>query len=152
MGKRGPLPSASRSNVRSIRGNLGHRPAKSAPKAVTTAPRPPAFLDREARAEWARVIKELERLKIVSMLDRAILSAYCSAWSTMVAALKAIDGPLVAGRRGSGEVVKHPALQVYRDSAHLMLLFARELGLTPYSRARMTAGNGPDDDFEDDLD
>ncbi len=46
------------------------------------------------------------------------------------------SGPLVRGQKG--ELVKNPLHQIVRDNADLLRAFARELGLTPSTRAGMT--------------
>jgi phage terminase small subunit len=52
------------------------------------APEPPDFLDDEGRAEWDRVIADLEPLGLLKNSDRGTLVAYCEAWSRFVAAVK----------------------------------------------------------------
>ncbi len=92
MGKRGPLPQAS--NVRQLRGNPGKRRPKMTAQAlaVREAPAPPAWIRGEALAEWKRITPELKRLQIITQLDRAMLTVYCSSWAIMVEAAKALRG------------------------------------------------------------
>jgi phage terminase small subunit len=42
----------------------GGRKVNEGPRFVRDAPDPPAWLDREAKAEWHRVVPELVRLKL----------------------------------------------------------------------------------------
>jgi hypothetical protein len=47
------------------------RPVPLAPPFKRQAPEPPSWLSREARAEWRRIVPELERLDLVKPADRA---------------------------------------------------------------------------------
>ena len=99
-------------------------------------------------AEWGRIVPELDRLGLLTKVDRAYLVAYCEAWATFNAAREAMAeyGPLVAGRDGG--LVKNPAAQVMRDAADLMLKFGSRFGLSPSDRTRLSvpseSEDGPD--------
>lgn len=108
----------------------------------------PTWLDKEGRAEWKRVVPELERLGLLTRLDRAVLAMYCDTWSKWCQARKALKSLIVAGAKGDR---KHPAWQIYRDAEMSVSALAKELGLSPNARGRMKAPDGPDDP-EDDLD
>ncbi|MFF0481044.1 phage terminase small subunit P27 family [Streptomyces sp. NPDC004435] len=143
----GPPPTPSR--LVELRGNPSKkRQGGAEPEPSRGAPRPPADLKGEALAEWGRVVPELERLGLVTRLDRAYLVAYCEAWATFNAAREAMAeyGPLVAGRDGG--LVKNPAAQVLRDSADLMIKFGSRFGLSPSDRTRLSVPSdseeGPD--------
>ncbi len=148
MGKRGPLP---KSNVVQLkRGMARSDRVRRAPRAVASAPSPPSYLKGEALSEWRRITPELERMGILSHLDRAILTAYCSSWSKYVALGRRLDteGEVVAGHRGVAR--KNPAWQIYRDASTLCITLAKELGLSPASRSRL---NTPEREADDsDLD
>ncbi len=128
MGKRGPIGQPN--NVRQLRGNPGSRMAKPTPQAVHEAPSPAVLPLARGLAEWKRIVPELKRLQIISQLDRAMLSCYVQAYSTMVAARKEIGSSQVIQGKGRGEPIKSPAWQIFRDSASMMTMFAKELGLT----------------------
>jgi P27 family predicted phage terminase small subunit len=109
------------------------------------APDPPRWLSREGRAEWRRVVKACEDWPTwLQEVDRAALSAYCSAWSTFVDAAKDVAerGPLVPARSSAdGDAkVKNPAVQIVRDSSEAMRKWSRELGFTPDARGRVDVG------------
>ncbi|MFR9807076.1 phage terminase small subunit P27 family [Pseudonocardia sp. RS010] len=144
MGARGPL--AQSDNVRFLRGNPGHRSSTGSVKAPPGAPNPPDRLDREAKAEWRRVVRELDRLGLVAKVDRAVLSMYCDAWSRWTTLAKRLDaeGLVVEGYRGS--LVKHPAWQLYRDAGAMVVQLAKEIGVTPAARQRLSVAEPEDDD------
>jgi P27 family predicted phage terminase small subunit len=150
MGARGRL--AAPDNVRQLRGN--RKPVVPVLKARPGVPNPPTWLDREARAEWTRVVPELERMGILATIDRAILASYCDCWARWVEARKAlVDSGVLqpASRKRDGDAVKNPAWQVYRDAGTQHSNLARQLGLTPAARLRLTPPKKDDDDGGDFL-
>lgn len=146
MGARGPL--AQTDNVRYIRGNPGHRESPKRGKLPPGLPNPPTWLDREARAEWKRIVPELERLGILAKVDRAVLAMYCDAWSRWVDIARRIreDGTVVAGYRGVA--TKHPGWQIYRDAQATVAQLAKECGCSPNARLRMSIPEVEDDGEE----
>lgn len=138
-----PKPTA----LKILEGNPGQRKLNTEePKPTPGAPRPPADLKGEALAEWGRIVPELERLGLLSKLDRAYLVAYCEAWASFDAARAAMveHGPLVRGRDGG--LVKNPAAAVMKDAADMMLKFGSRFGMSPSDRSRLTVPlETPDD-------
>lgn len=117
------------------------------------APEPPKWLDRHGKAEWRRVVKACAAYPTwLQQVDRAALSAYCTAWSTFLAAAKDVAerGPLVPGRSSADEarpaLVKNPATQILRDAQEALRKWARELGFTPDARGKVELGDREDDD------
>ena len=149
MGTRGPI--AQPDNVRALRGNPGGRPA---PKRLSTkpgTPSVPAWLDTEAKAEWRRVVPELDRLGVLAKVDRAALATYCAAWSKFVQAEKLLQSDdLVAERRAGNGPAKNPAWQIWREAATTVAALAKELFLTPSARLRSVKPEA-DDEQEDDI-
>ena len=135
MGTRGPLPTPA--NVRRLRSSGGARDAPPPLQPVRGIPEPPAWLSDEALAEWERITPELDRLGMVTHLDRSILAIYCDAWAKWVqsARLAGSVGLLATGQRGEDR--KHPVMQLYRDLGTQCRNLARELGLTPSARLRI---------------
>ena len=79
MAKRGPAPKTKKELERA-----GSRRAKYRPdelQASGLAPKPPTGLDKEAKAEWARVVKLLGPQGVLAEADRAALTMYCELWS-----------------------------------------------------------------------
>jgi P27 family predicted phage terminase small subunit len=128
-----------------LKGNPGKKKVNGTePVPSVGVVRPPADLKGEALAEWGRVVPELTRLGLVTVVDRAYLVAYCSAWATFEEARAAMQdhGPLVTGR--DGNLVKNPSAQVMRDAADLMIKFGSRFGLSPSDRTRLSVEK-PDD-------
>lgn len=161
MGRRGPPPQPTVLKV--LRGNPGKRPLpENEPKPRPIAPKPPAWLDPEARKEWKRVAPELERLGLLTCVDGAALETYCQHYAIMVRALKELKqhvkehGTIMVtytNKAGAENVVPHPAIKVANEAAKVMRAFALEFGLTPSARARMALPGKRDevDEFEEYL-
>jgi P27 family predicted phage terminase small subunit len=136
MGKRGPAPQPT--NIRLLRGNPGKRPFnKREPQPTPKAPEPPPFLKREALEEWHRLAPELERLGLLTIVDRAGLAAYCQAYQRWIQAERKVNREGLVLNAKSRYAQAHPAIVIAQRSMQLMRAFAAEFGLTPSSRTRL---------------
>lgn len=142
---RKPKPTA----LKVLEGNRGKRPlTRNEPKPTGKAPGCPTWLAPEGKAEWRRVVPELDRIGMLTRVDRAALTAYCETWATFVTAQRQLHehGLVLLQREGytlDGEHLiirpaKNPAVQIARDSAALIRQFCAEFGLTPSARARIS--------------
>lgn len=128
----------------------GGRPIKPVPAFVRLAPEAPEHLSPEARAEWERVVPEMQRLELLKTVDRASLAAYCECWSRFVEARMtiAVDGMYLRDRDGS-PIKKHPAVLILEAASKELRAWAGQFGLTPAAEANLTAGLPLGDDDED---
>lgn len=157
MGKRGPH--AMPDNVRALRGTHPERSETrrevKTVKLAPTAPNPPTGLDREAAAEWRRIVPALDEKGLLSKVDRGVLTAYCRAWSHSCAAQKELEESdlVLPGTEDYGPR-KHPAWQIWREATTLAMALQKELLLTPSARLRATMPEAADakDDGADILD
>jgi P27 family predicted phage terminase small subunit len=124
---------------------------------LTTDPKPPAWLPKSARKEWARVLRLCSRWDgWLQAVDRAALSAYAMSWYVFETAARDIAerGPLVPGRAPAdkqvGALVKNPAVQVARDAQDQLRRWARELGFSPLARQGLDVPELAQDDLDDD--
>ncbi len=159
MRGRKPKPTA----LRVIQGNPGKRPLpKGEPNpSLARSPEPPAWLDEDGRAEWERVVPELEAIGMLAVVDLAMLAAYCQHIGRMVRAERELAehvaraGSLMVvhvNKAGAENLVPHPAIKVARESAALARAIAAEFGFTPSSRVRLSTGaKEADDPFEEFL-
>src|SRR5438105_2313518 len=134
MRGRKPTPTA----FKVLHGNPGKRPLpKNEPQPRQGDVSCPDHLDEEAKAEWQRVSPELERLGLLTVLDRAALAAYCECYSDWVRLREIVrkTGEVLPNRGG------HPYPNPYAAALHrarkAMHAFASEFGLTPSSRTRI---------------
>ena len=128
MGERGPLPKpyARRRNYRQVTA-----------KYVTIAkPSMPRTLPEEAKAEWRRVVPELESIGMLASIDRAVLIRYCIAWADWVELEELLQrsGKLIKGQKGN--FVRNPLWLMKRDAEQTVTELGRLLGLAPVSRLR----------------
>jgi P27 family predicted phage terminase small subunit len=128
MGERGPLPipHARRRNPRRTTGKV----------VMVAQPRMPRSLPPEAKAEWRRVVPELEEIGVLATVDRAVLVRYCTAWADWVELqdLLSKSGKLIRGQKGN--LVRNPLLLIRSDVETTLSDLGRQLGLSPGARLR----------------
>lgn len=106
-------------------------------EALTKAPLVPKYLSAHAKAEWKRIMPQLIARRVITKADMAGVEAYCVA----VGASKLIAETMSAGGLPD---LKMGGLQIrYMQAARQ---FAAEYGLTPTSRARISAVQSDDED------
>ena len=148
MGSRGPKPLPA--NVHMLRGNPSNKPLASLLDDVV---RPDVAIPKcpvrsaAFRKEWKRISSHLAQLGLVSELDRAMLTGYCTAWADLewaeerIAALNA-DDP--TGERGrvdatpSGYKQIGVLMQIRNRALADLKTFAAEFGMSPAARSRVT--------------
>jgi P27 family predicted phage terminase small subunit len=140
-GRRGPPPKPSK--LKKLQGT--HRKDRAAPRELDAkpgVPTMPAWLNAEARAEWKRIVPQLDALKILSDIDGAMLADYCTAHALAVNATKKYqrEGLTV---KVNGQLQKHPAVKIAQEARSQAARLAAEFGLSPSSRTRISA---PDDE------
>ncbi len=110
---------------------------------VTDVPAPPAYLPKDAKAEWRRVapILVLER-KTLTLADLPTLENYCIAVGTMREARRLLNAEGLV--RADGK--RHPAYGILHNAQTDQRLAAAELGLTPVSRSRPAIREDDHDD------
>jgi P27 family predicted phage terminase small subunit len=128
MGERGPLPKpfVRRRNRRQTSG-----------KSVTVSRPPmPRDLPAEAKAEWRRIVGELEAAGLLASIDRAVLIRYCTAWSDWVELQRLLErsGKLLKGARG--HLVRNPLWFMKQNAEETLAELGRQLCLTPMARLR----------------
>ncbi|MEW9838093.1 phage terminase small subunit P27 family [Mesorhizobium sp. ZMM04-4] len=111
-------------------------------------PNPPAWLSKDAKAEWRRVAPILvDERKVLTEADLGTLESYCIATGTVREAHRTLnhDGLMIGDKR-------HPAFGVMNAAQTTARLCAAELGLTPVSRSRPAIRDDGDDDDLSPLD
>ena len=108
----------------------------------------PEWLHPLAKAEWEAVCPELERLGLLTELDRMTLAGYCQAVAELHLATEAIErdgrvipseGKVVQQPDGKWEtlgakMIPHPALAQQRSALRLIQSFGARFGLNPSAR------------------
>lgn len=145
MKGRKPIPS----KIIALRGGRSytHRPPReNEPMPPEKLPPCPKHLTGVARKEWRRVGRLLMAVRVISELDRAILTGYCQSWAEYVAACEEVPKHkpvyLVKDPNTGQPIPKlNPWIRVEREAFERMVKSAMELGLSPVSRTRIKVEN-----------
>ena len=140
-----PLPVA-------VKERLGVRPSRinaRAPQPLRVRPTPPTWLSAEARREWRRIAPELERLNLLTLVDRAALSIYCSTWADLVAARRALAKYGPTQRTKTGFLSPRPEVAIANSAQKTLRQWCAEFGFTPSARGSMSVPDRPGDDADD---
>lgn len=144
-------PKAQPAKLRVINGrgnetDSGGRKVTPPPAFRRLPPEAPDWLPDEARAEWERVIPELQRLQLTKPLDRAALTAYCLTWDRLVTAQREVTScGSVLGQNSQG-IVRHPAVAVVEAASKELRAWAAEFGLTPAAESKISKPEADDGD------
>ena len=142
MGRRGPPRKPTW--LRVVEGNPGKRPLNTLEPRPPTDPRMrcPSWLDPEAKRLWRRLVPDLCRARIVTVVDREVLIAYCQAWSRWRKAEEFIQkrGEVYPVRASDGRIISmapFPQVAIARQLLQALRGLQQELGLTPSARTRL---------------
>jgi P27 family predicted phage terminase small subunit len=148
-----PLPS----NVVALRGNAGKRARPSEAKPKPIAPAAPAWLTELAVEVWKHHAPELERLGLLTALDREAFAFACTDAAAAVEALESMTVIEKVGRKTrrrlvlidvdpghEGRLRRHPAWIVYRQAAEGYARWCARFGLTPSDRVGLGGDEGGD--------
>jgi len=127
-----------------ITGNPGHRALNQhEAKTRVVIPDPPAMLDEDALAEWQRVTLLLAEVGLIAKLDRAILAAYCTAWSRWMECEKQLRITGLIVKAPNGYPMYSPYLVASNKAMEQVRQFSEQIGLSGSSRSRIKAGEPP---------
>jgi P27 family predicted phage terminase small subunit len=101
------------------------------------------MLKGEALLEWGRITKELIDLGLLTVVDRAALAAYCSAWGRWVEAEEHLLIESMVFKAPSGYPVISPWWSIANKAMEQMHRFLTEFGLSPASRTRIKGSVKP---------
>lgn len=89
---------------------------------------------------------QLERMGVVTVVDRAALAAYCQAWARWIDAEAQVAKLGTIVKTANGNLIQNPYLAVANRAMEQMTRLAAEFGMTPSSRSRVqiaAADDGP---------
>jgi P27 family predicted phage terminase small subunit len=131
---RKPKPTA----VKLAEGNPGKRRINGQePKPAGSLPDCPAHLSAEAKAEWDRIAANMNRIGLLTQVDRTTMAAYCQCYGRWVEAEQKLAETPAILRMPSGYIQQSPWLTISNKQLELMAKYMAELGLTPASRSRL---------------
>lgn len=129
---------------RRMEGNRGKKAWNHAePVPPGGVPDCPEHLSDEARAEWHRLVETLVSMGVITIVDRAVLAAYCQAYGRWVEAEEKLKETPLLIKTPSGYVQQSPWLGIANRQMELMGRYMAEIGLTPASRSRIATINVP---------
>ena len=161
-GARGPKKKPPHLKV--VEGNPGKRPIEEGVKAPPEAPDEPDWraifpgnakgigeVRKDAAREWAAVVPVLDKIGILSTVDRALLIDYCVCWARLLECERKIStmGLAVEGERGW---MKNPHITAAGQYRTQLKSYIGELGLGPSSRGTMKPPEGRSGDEDGILD
>jgi P27 family predicted phage terminase small subunit len=122
----------------------GRKPAQIIAGNVDTVPAAPAWLSKDARAEWRRVMPELVERRVLTGADLAMVEAYCVA----LGRVRQFERVLQA----AGDDVDLKVVRAQDKAMVTARQIAAEIGATPVSRSRPTVTADTTDDEPSPLD
>lgn len=143
-------------NLKLLEGNPGKRPLPAnEPKPRPISPKCPAWLNREAKRLWKKLMPELERLGLMTIINGPAFEAVCQSYATWVHCEKYLEkhGLTLDLERHDKEgnvigtyVQQRPEVAIGQKALQAMKAFCTEFGLTPASMSRISTGRGAEDD------
>jgi P27 family predicted phage terminase small subunit len=125
-------------NLKILNGNPGKRPInKNEPKPSPIAPKCPQWLTPEAKREWKRIVPDLERLGLLTVVDRVALAGYCQAYARWREAEEFITKHGSIFKTPSGYIQQVPQVSIAQKNLLIVKGFCAEFGLTPSARSRI---------------
>ena len=152
MRGRKPKPTA----LKILEGNPGKRPLPKYEPKPKGVPKCPLFLEKAAKKEWRRIVKELSQIEgMLTAVDQTALAAYCQAYARWMEAEKVLSehGTTYQAETKYGfQLMARPEVAISRTALQQVRAFCSEFGLTPSSRGRMSLKPEKEgDEFEDDF-
>ena len=138
MGTTGPTPKPTALKV--LQGNPGKRALpKGEPKPDSgRLPSAPRWLSDEAKREWKRLAPRLHAVGLLTEVDGLALAMLCEAFAQYMAAKTVVDseGMLLVSEKGNS--YQHPAAGLMTQARGELMKWAREFGMTPAARSRIS--------------
>lgn len=134
-----------------LNGNPGKRQIESEPEPTAGVPLCPAWFNEDAKEEWDRVVPELDRIGILTVVDGAVIQGHCLNYARAVQCERILDeeGQTFETEHGPK---KRPEATIAKECWGMVRAFLSELGLSPAARARLgSVSKDKPDDFEDYL-
>lgn len=140
MGARGPAAKPTR--LRELQGNPGKRAMpKGEPRPGERMPSAPRWMSPEAKRQWRRLAPRLHTAGLLTEVDGLGLAMLCESVGQYV------EGKTIVEREGAiavsdqGNVYQHPAVGLMKTARGEVLKWAREFGMTPAARSRISVGD-----------
>jgi len=137
-------------NLKILEGNPGKRLLNlNEPRPELTKPHCPTWLRLEAKREWRRIAPQLEKIGLLSKLDRVALAGYCQTYAKWRQAEEFIEkhgfSLTIPKKDEEGRVIsmyiqQYPQVSIAKQCLDQIKAFCAEFGLTPAERSRLSIG------------
>ena len=104
-------------------------------KPETGIPKPPSILKGAARKEWKYITAELDKLGLVTKVDRALLVSYCEAWAEFLHAWQVVETEGRTYESDKGNLIQSPWVGIKNKAIERIHRMAGHFGLSPSARA-----------------
>ena len=139
MGMRGAAPKPT--VVKVLQGNPVKRAlpkGEPMPATADRVPSAPRWLSEEARAEWKRLAPRLHAVGLLTEVDTQALGLLCESFAQYVAAKAIVDREGLLLMSDKGNAYQHPAAGLMTQARGELMKWAREFGMTPAARSRIS--------------
>ena len=119
------------------------------PKPKAGIPRPPDFLQGDARKHYWKTARKLARLGLVTEIDGIGLAMLCQEWAHYVEATESVKASGLLIKSPNGFPVLNPYLIVANQAQKKLRSLLSDFGMSPGSRSRIQAAAA---DVEDPAD
>ena len=136
MGLRGPAPKSTQFKIMAGRPGVAKAAARE-PHFRPVAPDCPAWLNDLAKAEWARLAPELERLRLLTSADMAAFACYCLAYSDLQSAEAVLQEKGRTYSTEKGFLQARLEVRFCNRAMKQIKDFAVQFGFTPSARGRI---------------
>lgn len=142
MGLRGPAPTPT--PILEARGSWRAKEREGEVEYERGIPTCPAFLGKEAKAEWKRQSKLLDAQGVIQQVDRAALAIYCESWGEFVRAVEQIR-QRSTDSDGNERPLESCAklIRIKNEAAANVLRLAGQFGFTPAARVKLRGVQQP---------
>ena len=115
------------------------RANKDEPVVTNKIPPAPDHLSKAALIEWGRISRELYELGLLSTIDMASLAAYCQSYGRWAEAEEELSNTGLTIETTNGNIIQNPLVGIANQAMEHMRKHLTEFGMTPASRARVSA-------------
>lgn len=114
----------------------GRKPSSIVEGSITDVPRAPAWLSKEAKAEWRRVMPDLVGRRTLEPADMGLVEAFCVALGRVRELEKAIQ---------ASAAIDPKLLRLQDNATKTARQIGAEIGATPVARSRACLRDDGDD-------
>lgn len=150
---RGPKPLPTK--LKLVRGNPGKRKInENEPTAEIERPEPPLTdaLKARGKKEYRRLCRLLEKMGVMTAVDRNELTMYCIAWENYLHAEEQVKKFGQVGKSPNDYPIQNPFVAIASKEFAKLITIGTNFGMNPSARVRLSTENIETTDFggEDD--